>query len=161
MDNKDTRINQILAYLAKAATTAADGVNDVVQSAGSAVGDKYTTFKLNMELSRLQSEQEQIFEDIGRTMLMVKTGAFSQKNADGEVIDGQDTVDKLLALAEEKQAEIDKTAQEINNLSGQNVCPVCSNVCQPKDCYCSVCGTKFPEKEAAKAENNENTGETE
>ena len=152
MDNKDSRINQILSYLAKAASTAADGVNEVVQSAGSAVGDKYSTFKLNMELSRLQTEQEQMFEDIGRTMFMVKTGAFDQKTAEGEVIDGQDTVDKLLGLAEEKQAEIDDTAKKVSDLSGDAVCPVCSNVCEPKACYCSACGTKLPEKEAVSEE---------
>lgn len=155
MDNKDSRINQILSYLAKAASTAADGVTEAMQSAGDAVNDKYSVFRLNIDLGRLQAEQEKMFMDIGRTMFMVKTGAFDQKDADGEVIDGQDTVDKLLNLAEEKQAEIDEAAKKVSDLSGDIVCPVCSKVSGPKDHYCSACGTKLPEIEEEEAESEE------
>lgn len=156
MDNRDSRINQILSYLAKAATTAADGVNEAVQNAGNAVNDKYSVFRLNIDLSRLQAEQEKMFQDIGRTMFMVKTGAFDQKDEDGEVIDGQDTVDKLLSLAEDKQAEIDEAAKKVQDLNGDVVCPVCSKVSKPVDKYCSACGTKLPEPEEETAEDEEN-----
>ena len=159
MDNKDSRINQILSYLAKAASTAADGVNEAVQSAGSAVGDKYSIFKIQMDLSRLQEEQAKMFQDIGRTMLMIKTGAFEQKNTEGEPIDGQETVDKLLALAEEKQIEIDEAAKKVNELSGDIVCSVCGIVCNSKDIYCSSCGTKLPVFEAEEEQSEDSTEE--
>lgn len=158
MDNKDSRIDQILSYLAKAAATAADGVNEAVQSAGNVVNDKYSVFKLHLDLNRLQEEQEKVFRDIGRTMFMVKTETFDEKNDEGEAIDGQQAVDELLDLAVEKQDKIDEAAKKVNDLNGDVVCTECGKVSGPKDCYCSACGTKLPEqetKEPAESEEDE------
>lgn len=145
MSNNDSRINQILSYLAKAASTAADGMSDVVQQAGSAVGDRYSVFKLKMDLTRLNGEQEKVFRDIGHTMFMVKNGAFEAGTTeDGEKIDDQETVDKLLGLAEDKQKEIDEISDRIKDLNGDVICPVCGKVARDGDVYCSACGTKLP-----------------
>lgn len=152
MNDNDKRINVILSYLAKAASTAVEGVNEAVHSAGNAVGDKYNNFKLGIELSRLKAEQTKMFEDLGRTLFMVKTGAFGDgQTVDGEEITGQETVDKLLALAEEKQAEIDAISQQIEENCGDIVCPVCGKVALPEDVFCSACGTKLPEPQPEEA----------
>lgn len=153
MDNNDNHIKQILDYLAKAATVAADGVSEVVQRAGNAVGGKYDNFKLGLELNRLHNEQAKMFEDLGRTLFMVKTGAFeAQQTEDGEEpIDGQETVDKLLQLAEEKQAQIDEVAQKLKEASGERACPVCGKVAEHDHIFCPACGTKLPEEEPSHA----------
>lgn len=148
MDQNNSRIQQILSHLASAATTAADGVTEAVHSAGEAVGDKYSAFKLGVEINRLHDEQAKLFSDIGRTMFLIHTGGIpaDAKNEAGEVLDAQDTVDKLLALADDKQREIDEATEQLNKLNGQRVCVVCGKVAaNSADKYCAACGTKLPE----------------
>ncbi|MDL2325294.1 hypothetical protein LJC61_09170 [Ruminococcaceae bacterium OttesenSCG-928-A16] len=147
-DNKDNRINQILASLAAAATSAADGVTDAVHTAGQVVGEKYDAVKLNIELARLQEEQKKLFADIGRTMFMIQAGTIADSaDTDSELVDAQQTVDRLLLLADQKQQEIDLTADRLFKLNGNIVCNVCGKVCSGKDSFCSACGAKLPEME--------------
>lgn len=148
-DNKDNRINQILASLATAASTAADGVSDAVQTAGQVVGEKYDAVKLNVELARLQEDQKKLFSDIGRTMFMIQSGAVVAGNEEsGELVDAQQTIDRLLLLADQKQQEIDLAADRLYKLNGNVVCNICGKVCSGKDVYCAACGAKLPsEKE--------------
>ncbi|MGD9560612.1 MAG: hypothetical protein AB7V55_08420 [Oscillospiraceae bacterium] len=145
--DKDSRIRQILAHLGSAASTAADGVNEAVHSAGEMVGDKYAAFKLGVEINRLQDEQCKLFCDIGRTMYMIHTGAIPSEpeNAEGETMDAQQTVDQLLAKADEKQKALDEATEKLNKLNGQKVCAVCGAVANPKDKFCANCGAKFPD----------------
>lgn len=146
-DNNNSRINQILENLSSAASVAADGVSDAVQSAGNVVSGKYDNFKLNMELNRLQDEQEQIFSDIGRTMFKLQcSDPTEEKENANELVDVQQEVDHLLLLADQKQQEIDFTADQIFKLSGNVVCEDCGKVCSGKDVFCSCCGSKLPKK---------------
>ncbi len=149
MDNNDNRINQIFGYLAKAVSAAADGVSEVMQSAGSVVGQRYDHFRLGVELGHLEAEQGHLFYKIGRTTFRVKTGVYGEKGAEGETGDGQAEVDKLMELAQDKQAQIDEITEKINEYNGDVICPGCGKVCTVDDVYCSACGTKLPVKPAA------------
>ena len=136
MDNPNhSRINQILSHLAGAASAAADGVTDVVHSAGNAVGDKYNAVKLNLEISRLKGEQSNLFGEIGRVM-------FLEKYASAPA--GADSVDILLEKAEAKQSEIDEAAKRLQELTGERVCENCGKVAASEDVFCSRCGAKLP-----------------
>lgn len=149
-DNKDNRINQILANLAAAAATAADGVSDAVHSAGQVVGEKYDIVKLNVELTRLQDEQKKLFADIGRTMFLIQAGSVAESaetEGETELDEAQNTVDRLLLLADQKQQEIDLVADRLFKLNGNVVCVVCGKVCNGKDAYCSACGAVLPKSE--------------
>lgn len=149
MSKKNNAINQILAHLANAAAAAADGVTDAVQSAGQVVGEKYDSVKLRIELSRLQSEQKKLFADIGRTMYLIQSGelAADEKTEEGEIIDAQQTVDRFLLLADQKQQDIDLVADRLSKVSGDKVCTVCGNISDAKDVFCPACGAKLPSEE--------------
>lgn len=151
-DKKDSRINEILTHLACAASAAADSVSDVVQSTGQVVGDKYDVVKLNIELARLQEEQRKLFSDIGRTLFLVKSGEVAadptpEEAIEPEVSDAQQTIDRLLLLADQKQQEIDDITLRLKKLNGATVCIICGKVADSKDIFCSVCGAKLPKDE--------------
>lgn len=149
MDNKDKRsksINDILTHLAEAATAAADGVSDVMHSAGQLVGEKYSSLKLNAELTRLQDEQNKLFNNIGRTMYLIQTSSSFDDTTlqQAQMNDAKQTIDKLLLLADQKQQEIDYVTERLRKLNGAKVCYVCGCVCEASDTFCKVCGEKLP-----------------
>lgn len=148
MDNKNNRVSQILAHLADAASSAATGVSDAVQSAGQAIGGKYDSVKLNFELGRLHDDQEKLFADIGRTMYLIQSGAFSSEpEGTAPLVDAQQTIDTLLLQADQKQQDIDLAAERLNKLNGSKVCPVCAKISNGKDIFCSACGARLPNYE--------------
>lgn len=157
MDNNDNRISQILGYLAKAASTAADGVSEVVQNASGKVGDKYDTFRLSIELGRMQAEQERLFYNLGRTLFLTKTGAFSKTDAEGKPVKGETAVDELMAQAKENQAQIDDAKEKMSEANGEVICPNCKKVCRTTDAFCAACGTKLGKEPAPKAEEKPKT----
>lgn len=148
-DKKDNRINDILSHLASAAYAAADTVSDAVQTTGQAVGEKYDSVKLKIELSRLHDEQTKLFSDIGRTMFMIKSGGFtsSTETEEAEAVDAQQVIDRLLILADQKQQAIDDISKRLKKLGGDKVCAVCGKVSDGKDSFCSGCGAKLPAEE--------------
>lgn len=147
MDNnkRDSRINQILNHLAGAAVAAADSVNDAVQAGKAVVGEKYDTVKLRVELTRLQHDQRALFADIGRTMHLIQSGSYAAgtPSAEQQLVDAQQTVDRLLLLADQKQQEIDLVEERLYKLDGSKVCAVCGKVCDEADAYCSKCGAQL------------------
>lgn len=147
MADDKNRINQILESLASAASVAADGVSDAVQNAGNAVGGKYDEFKASTELKKLQSEQEDIFVEIGRTMYNLQSSNTSTNPQATELIDTQQLVDQLLIEAEQKQHEIDAIQKKLSKYTKGVVCSKCGKVCTTKDDYCSACGTKLEKAE--------------
>lgn len=144
---EENRIHEILANLSSAASVAADGVSDAVQNASSVVSSKYDSLKMNIELNRLQDEQDDIFADIGRTMFRLQSGKIvSGSEEQEELINTQQKVDLLLLQADQKQQEIDLIAERIFKNSGSVVCENCGKICTSKDEYCGRCGTKLPKK---------------
>lgn len=147
MDNNNNKIHQIISYLASAASVAVDGVTEVVQGAGDAVGNTVGSVKMSFDISRLHDEQVKLFTDIGRTMFLIKTGGLKdgETTVDGEVVNAQDTVDQLLQQALDKQAEIDELTARRSEARGQKICPNCARVCSCEDVFCAQCGEKLPE----------------
>lgn len=145
--SNESHINKIISHLASAATTAADGVGCAVKAAGQVVNDQYDRLKLNMDMTRLQQEQEKLFTEIGRCMYNLQAGKFETEatTEEGKAIDAQQEVDQLLQVADEKQQEIDLTAEKLHKLSGVAVCPNCAKVVDKEDTFCSACGEKLPE----------------
>lgn len=143
MSNNNKGIHQIIEHLSNAASAAASSVGSAAQKAGQYVGEKYDVVKLKIELNRLQSDQKNIFADIGRTMFLLQSGGFAD-NGITNAVDAQQLVDQLLLLAEEKQQNIDELTDKLNQLSGSVVCVVCGRVCDARDTYCPTCGAKLP-----------------
>lgn len=145
MDNKDSRINQILSHLAKAGSIAAGSVTDAVTHCGNAVGDKYKGVKLTLELNRLHDEQDLLFTEIGRMMFQVNNGDFEATNIndEGEPLSAQDEIDRLIALAGDNQKDIDALSKEIHDLDGDVSCTSCNKMNDESANYCSSCGAKL------------------
>lgn len=146
MSKDNNAIQQIIESLANAATAAASTVGSAAQKAGKAVGEKYDVVKMKLELNRLQSEQRNVFADIGRTMFLLQNGGFSAENGQSPT-DAQQLIDQLLLLADEKQQNIDALSEAMSRLSGNVVCVVCGRVCNVEDSYCPNCGAKLPSEE--------------
>ena len=144
MDSQDNRIDQILMYLAKAATTAAGGVNDAVQCAGAAMGEKYGNLKAKMDLERLHCEQDKAFRDLGQTYFSMKTGGCACAQA-GE--NCEDVLDKLLTLCIDKQTQIDEIGDILKREADSVQCPSCNNKTDSNHTYCYSCGAKLTNDE--------------
>lgn len=147
MGEDNNRIHQIIANLSSAASVAVDGMGDAVQNAGNVVSGKYDSIRMNIELNRLQDEQEGLFANIGRIMFKLQGGKAAIEDNAEQVVDAQQEVDRLLLLADQKQQEIDLCATRIFNNSGNVVCEGCGKVSSGKDVYCPRCGTKLPKKD--------------
>lgn len=149
----DQKISQLLQDLSEAAANAADSVSAAVQSARDAVSEKYDTVKLNLELSRLEDQQEDIFSDIGRMLFLMHTG----KVQDNVVTDEgdktpQQVIDALLVNAEQMQQQIDAVEEKLGvELEQEEAaqpadgtpCPSCGHVCRPDDVFCAACGGRL------------------
>lgn len=147
-NNNNSRIQQIIAHLAGAASIAADGVTDAVHTAGNAVGEKYDSIKLTVEIRKLQDEQNKLLADIGRALFIVKNGSVpdsTESNAD--VSDAQAEIDRILELAAEKQVEIDTASQKLTELQGTKTCHNCNSRTDPANKYCPSCGASLESEE--------------
>ena len=156
MDSQDNRIDQILTYLAKAATAAAGGVNDAVQSASAAMGEKYSTIKSKLDLERLHCEQDKAFRDLGQTYFSVKTGVFTSSQADET---SENALEKLLTLCTDKQEQIDILANKIKQEEASITCPVCNNKSDTAHTYCFSCGNKLSSEEPVPEDEKEDNSE--
>lgn len=139
------KVQQVLTYLADAAAAAAGSVSDVMHTAGHKVGDTYDSIKLNLELSRLLDEQRKLFSDAGRTLYLIRSGGYAAaaETAAGEMLDAQQTVERLLFLADQKQQEIDIVTERLGRLNGSRVCAVCGHVSDAKSAFCPGCGNRL------------------
>lgn len=149
----DQKISQLLQDLSEAAANAADSVSAAVQSARDAVSEKYDTVKLNLERSRLEDQQEDIFSDIGRMLFLMHTG----KVTDTVVTDEgdktpQQVIDALLVNAEQVQQQIDAVEEKLGvELEKEEAvppadgapCPSCGHLCSPDDVFCAACGGRL------------------
>lgn len=152
MNQKDSRINQIVAHLTKAGALAASSVTDAVSQAGNVVGDKYKSVKMTLEMNQLFDEQQDIFTEIGETMFKIKRGEFHTAAADEDAQAPQNEVDRLLELAEAKQSEIDILAKNISDLSHDCVCQNCGREIDKKANFCSYCGATIQKNDTPDAE---------
>lgn len=142
----ETDVRKILQTLADTAANAADEAKAAVQSASKAMAERYDTVKLNVELSRLRTQQERLFADLGRMMFLIKTGAVNADGTDPEKEDAktpQQAIDEMLLNAEKLQSEMELINGQLAAAKNESVCPACGHVCSEGDVFCSVCGKKL------------------
>lgn len=155
----ETDVRKILQSLAGTAANAAEEARNAAQSAKKAVAGKYDEVRLNMELSRLHTQQERLFADIGRTLFLVQCGNLNADEAapegDTDTADTNDTdeaaavktpqqtIDSLLVDSAQLQHEIDTIREKLAAAKNEHTCPACSHACGETDVFCSVCGAKL------------------
>ena len=121
-----------------------------MESARKSVAEHYDTMKLTVELSRLRTQQERLFADLGRTMFLIKTGSLKANEAERGQKTPQQTVDDLLISAGQLQQEMDEINAELGRAAhnlGKAVCPQCGHQCAEADTFCAACGTQLPGKQ--------------
>lgn len=152
----DKNISRLLQNIVSTASIAADGARNAVHHAGKAVADKYDEVKLNVELARLEDEQESVFSDIGRMIYLMHTGVVRETvmSDEGEKSPNQ-VIDSLLIEAEQLGQQMDLITEKLTEFSDEKICPCCGRLCAEHDAFCSVCGTKL--EDAAKPEEDECT----
>lgn len=143
----DKNISKLLQNIVSTASIAADGAKNVMQQAGKVVADKYDEVKLNVELARLEEEQESVFSDIGRMIYLMHTGAVRETvmSDEGEKSPNQ-VIDSLLVTAEQLGQEMDLITGKLTEFRDEKICPCCGRLCAEQDSFCSVCGTKLEEQ---------------
>ena len=142
----DKNMNRILRDLAATASAAADEAMAAARSAGKAVSGRYDAVKLNIEVARLRSAQEDVFCDAGRMLFLLHTGAVKDavRTDEGEKTPRQ-VIDGLLVKAEQMQQEMDALEEKLSDTAGAKICPQCGRLCDGNDAFCAVCGEKLPE----------------
>ena len=158
----DKNIARLLQDLADTAASAADTARSAMLSAKEAVSEKYDSVKLEFALSRAESEQEDVFSDIGRMLFLMHSGKVQDTVATDEGDKSpQQVIDSLLLEAEQLQQQIDLFEQRLayndddedDETLDTVVCPKCGNVCVEGDCYCCACGARLaPQPETAPAQ---------
>ena len=148
----ETNVRKILQSLAETATEKANDVREYMQSAGKAVSEvvseKSAAVKYGLELSKLRTEQERLFADIGHMMFMLNTGLLQSGQPIGEEErNPQQVIDSLLVKAEQLQQQMDNISEKLSAAKNEKVCPLCGRLCEENDTFCAVCGTKLAEKE--------------
>lgn len=142
----ETDVRKILQSLADTAANAAEEAMTAAQSARRVVAGKYDAVKLAVELSRLTTQQERLFADIGRTMFLVQSGSLKADEPDKEGEGGktpQQTIDVLLMNAAQLKLEMDNISEKLNAAKSEKICPKCGHVCEESDAFCAVCGEKL------------------
>ena len=142
----ETDVRKILQSLADTAANAADEAKAAVHSASKAMLGRYDNVKMNVELSRVRTQQERLFADLGRMLFLIKTGAVKADEANPASADGktpQQAIDALLLDAERLQGEMENIAAQLAAAQDEVVCPACGHRCTHEDTFCSVCGKKL------------------
>ena len=148
----ETNVRKILQSLAETATEKANDAREYMQSAGKAVSEavseKSAAVKYGLELSKLRTEQDRIFSDIGHMMFMLNTGVLqaTQPIGDDEK-NPQQVINSLLVQAEQLQQQMDTISEKLSDAKNEKVCPLCGRLCEEHDTFCAVCGTKLTDKE--------------
>lgn len=139
----ETDVRIILQSLADTAANAAEEARCAVESAKKNMAEHYDTVKFTVELSRLRTQQERLFADLGRMLFLIKTGSLRADEAEAGKKTPQQTVDDLLISAGQLQQEMDEIHAELGKAphnAGKTLCPQCKHVCADSDAFCAACG---------------------
>lgn len=136
MDSKDVR--RILENVAERAQQAADEASRRAREAGQNLSERYDAAKLRLLLAKARAEQDRVFVEMGRTLFLANTGLCGE--ADEEMPKAQQTIDRLLIAAEQKQQEMDRLLAQLREADDGRYCPVCGRKCDEEASYCAGCG---------------------
>ena len=100
----DARVKQLLDTM----TARANEARQTVKTAAGEAWDKVDEVKANLEISRLRSEQEKVFADIGRLVYYMSTSA-EELPTEGKT--PRQALDDLLIDAEQFEQEIGNIAR--------------------------------------------------
>lgn len=140
--------NNIMKMVQDFADKAADGAMNAMHSASKAVSETYDSVMVNVERSRIENQQEEIFADMGRMLFLMQTGVVKDivGTDDGDKTP-QQVIDALLVEADQCQQQIDLLKDKMSEGKDELVCSNCGRVCDEHDAFCAVCGAKLSEVE--------------
>lgn len=92
-----------------------------------------TTQKQKFSISSLESKREKDFADLGRIYFELV------KNDDNLTDEARNLVDAI----SEKNEEIARLNQDIQNTKNKRICPNCKANIDANSVYCNVCGAKL------------------
>lgn len=146
----DKNVNRILQEIANTAAVAADEAKAAARSAGKAVSSRYDVIKMNIDLVRLQSEQEELFSETGRILFMMHTGMAKDivMTDDGEK-SPQQAIDELLVQSEQLEQEMAVLEEKLGDVKNVKVCPKCGRICDEHNMFCAICGENLSPEEQA------------
>lgn len=135
MDKNTNRVLQEISAATREAKHAA-------RHAGEELAERYSELKINFELLKLQSEQDDVFHEIGKLLFALHT---KEEANQGEKSPRQ-MIDTLLIQAEQIQQEMDALEESIEMDPKENSCSHCGHSVGGNDTYCAACGKKLKQE---------------
>ena len=96
-------------------------------------GEFVVTEKQKFNVASLKSKREKDFAKLGKIYYEL-------------ILEGMETDEETQILVEEiiqKNEEIDRINEEIQNIKNKRICPNCSANIDAKSSYCNICGIKI------------------
>lgn len=128
----DDKLRQIINIVRQTATAAGHTAGRAVEATGKKAENLMEQTKLSFRIMNLEGEIDDIYRDIGKFV-------FAAKNDD--TIEPSEIEEKIF-LIEEKQAEIEKTHDRLDELKCTKRCPNpdCGKKSSKDDKFCNACG---------------------
>ena len=125
---------------------------NVVSSAGKKTDSAVKLSKLKIRESQINNDIRSRYEKLGE--LAYQAYKSGEKN--------DDELNEMLTGLDNCYTELEDISKQTDELKSMVTCPKCGTKHKDEDAYCSVCGTKLPEKpkpEPEAAEEEEKTDE--
>lgn len=129
----DDRVRELLERIRGGAQAAADTAADTARVAGRKAGQIVDVAKLNVQLFDLNSDLDEVLRRLGRVMYNIHVGQ----------PEGAESVDQLLAQADEINLKREEVKDRIAALRQSCICTSCGCVCGRDDIFCKHCGTRL------------------
>jgi rubrerythrin len=127
------QLNELMDKIKSKAVTAGAVAAKAAEASVKKAGEIYKITKLNIKAIDLESEIDDLFQEIGGIVY----AAHKDAEADTSVIDG------LLAEIDSKKVKVRELREEENNLRSGQVCAKCGAATDKKNLFCPMCGEKF------------------
>jgi ElaB/YqjD/DUF883 family membrane-anchored ribosome-binding protein len=128
----DEKIRNIISEVKTMAVAAGQAAGRAAEATGKKAGEVLEQTKLNLRIIDLESEINDLYREIGKTVYSAKS------EAGIETI----SIEEKIALIDEKRDEIEYTRAKIDVLKKTRKCPNpdCGKRCSKDDKFCSSCG---------------------
>lgn len=125
----EQKVSELLERIRTTACAAADAAADTARVAGKKAGQMVDVAKLNVQLFDANGELDAVLRRLGGVMYDAHR---SRENTD--------SVDELLAQADEIDRRREELRQKIAALRQSRTCAACGGVCGKEDKFCKNCG---------------------